>query len=161
MEEDRSVPSIRLLVIGYGNTLRSDDGAGPYVAEAVEALKLPGVQVLAAGLLTPELADPIARANTVVFVDASVEAETPIGLRRLAPAESSQILAHAADPRTLLALARDVFGHAPDGWWLTLPAESLEIGEGLSATTLSFANQAIAEISKIAAARPGYGPGAG
>jgi len=155
MEEDRSGLAIRLLVIGYGNTLRSDDGAGPYVAEAVEALQLPGVQVLIAGLLTPELADPICRAKTVVFVDASVEAGNQFELRRLEPAETSQILAHAADPRTLLALARDVFGHAPDGWWLTVPAQSLEIGEHLSAKTLRFANEAIAELRKIADDRTG------
>ena len=31
-----------LLVIGYGNTLRGDDGLGPRVAEAVAALNLPG-----------------------------------------------------------------------------------------------------------------------
>ena len=45
------------MVIGYGNTLRSDDGVGPLVAEAVHELVLPDVQTLAAGLLTPELAD--------------------------------------------------------------------------------------------------------
>ena len=28
------------LVIGYGNTLRSDDGAGPFVARALEAAKI-------------------------------------------------------------------------------------------------------------------------
>jgi Ni,Fe-hydrogenase maturation factor len=41
-------------------------------------------------------------------------------------------MAHAADPRTMLALARDVFGHAPKAWWLTIPAVNLEFGEELS-----------------------------
>jgi hypothetical protein len=35
-------------VIGYGNTLRGDDGIGPAVAEAVAALGLPGVRVIGA-----------------------------------------------------------------------------------------------------------------
>jgi hypothetical protein len=47
-----------LLVIGYGNSLRRDDGVGPRVAEAVEALQLPGVRTLTCQLLTPEFADP-------------------------------------------------------------------------------------------------------
>ena len=34
------------LVIGYGNTLRGDDGVGPRVAEAIEKLNLPGVRTL-------------------------------------------------------------------------------------------------------------------
>src|SRR5690348_5954937 len=121
-----------LLVIGYGNTLRSDDGVGPKVVEALAALDLANVRTLSCDLLTPELADPISRADTVVFVDAAIDAPREVQLRPLAPAESSQILAHAADPRTLLALARDVFGHAPRAWWLTIPVENMGIGEGFT-----------------------------
>lgn len=120
------------LVLGYGNTLRSDDGVGPKVAHALAELRLPGVETLACDLLTPELADPISRADRVVFVDAAVDAPREVQLRKLAPAESSQIMAHAADPRTMLALARDVFGHAPEAWWLTIPVENLGIGEDLT-----------------------------
>lgn len=121
-----------LLVIGYGNTLRGDDGVGVRVAEAVEALHLPGVRTLTCQQLSPEHADPIAQAECVVFVDAAVDAPREVQLRLLAPNESSQLMAHAADPRTMLALARDVFGHAPRAWWLTIPAVRLEFGEGLS-----------------------------
>jgi Ni,Fe-hydrogenase maturation factor len=41
-------------------------------------------------------------------------------------------MAHAADPRTMLALARDVFGHAPEAWWLTIPAVELGFSEELT-----------------------------
>jgi hydrogenase maturation protease len=121
-----------LLVIGYGNTLRSDDGVGPKVADAIAALNLPGVQVVSCGLLTPELAAPVSRADKVIFVDAALDAPREVQLRELAPAESPQIMAHAADPRTLLALARDIFGHAPPAWWLTIPVKNIGIGEDLS-----------------------------
>ena len=121
-----------LLVIGYGNTLRGDDGVGPRVAEAVEALHLPGVCTLICQQLSPEHADPISRAHTVVFVDAAVDAPKEVQLRKLEPGESSQLMAHAADPRTLLALARDVFGHAPQAWWLTIPAVKLDFSETLT-----------------------------
>ncbi len=121
-----------LLVIGYGNTLRSDDGVGPRVVEAVAALNLPSVETLACDLLTPELADPVARARQVIFVDAALDAPREVQLRPLFAAESSQIMAHAADPRTMLALARDVFGHAPQAWWLTIPIKNTGIGEELS-----------------------------
>ena len=120
------------LLIGYGNTLRGDDAVGPKVIEAIAALKLPGVETLSCDLLTPELADPVSRADKVIFVDAAIDAPMEVQLRPLAPANSSQIMAHAADPRTLLALARDVFGHAPQAWWLTIPVESMGIGEELS-----------------------------
>lgn len=139
-----------LLVIGYGNTLRSDDGVGPKVAAAIAALNLTGVRTLACDLLTPELADLIARADAVVFVDAAVDAPRAVQLRPLAPAASSQIMAHAADPRTMLALARDVFGHAPTAWWLTIPVENLGIGEELSALAQRGFERAVEEVKRLA-----------
>ena len=62
-----------VLVIGYGNTLRGDDGVGPRVVEAIGTLGLPGVRTLICPLLTPELADPISRAEKVIFVDAAMD----------------------------------------------------------------------------------------
>ena len=132
MTAERQEPPAGILVIGYGNTLRRDDGVGPRVADAVVALALPGVRALACPLLTPELADPVSRARAAIFVDAAVDAPREVQLRKLAPAHSSQVMAHAASPATLLALARDVFGHAPEAWWLTIPAEDLGMGEELS-----------------------------
>lgn len=121
-----------LLVIGYGNTLRGDDGVGPRVAEAVEAMAIPGVRVHVCALLTPELAEQISQARSVVFVDAAVDAPNVVRLQRIEARESPPVMVHAADPRTMLALARDVFGRAPRAWWLTIPAVELGFGEGLS-----------------------------
>jgi len=151
MTPERQQSPAGLLVIGYGNTLRSDDGVGPRVAEAVAALALPGVCALVCPLLTPELADPISRARVAIFVDAAVDAPREVQLRKLAPADTSQIMAHAASPATLLALARDVFGHAPEAWWLTIPAEDLGIGEELSPLAQRGMETAIEEIKKHAA----------
>jgi hydrogenase maturation protease len=130
--EQPAAEAAKVLVIGYGNTLRGDDGVGPRVAEAVGHLGLPGVHTLICPLLTPELADPISRVGTVIFVDAAVDVQREVQWRALQPKESSQIMAHAADPRTMLALARDVFGRAPQAWWLTIPAVDLGFSEEFS-----------------------------
>jgi hydrogenase maturation protease len=121
------------LVIGYGNTLRGDDGVGPRVAEAIGHLRLSGVRTLICPLLTPELADQISRAGKVIFVDAAVDAPNEVQWRKLEPGETSQLMAHAADPRTMLALSRDVFGRVPEAWWLTIPAVELGFSEEFSA----------------------------
>ncbi len=139
-----------LLIIGYGNTLRSDDGVGVKVAEAVDKLQLPGVRTLTCDLLTPEMAEPVAAAEAVVFVDAAVDAPREVQLRPLVPADSTQLMAHAADPRTLLALARDVFGHAPPAWWLTIPAENIGIGEQLSPMAESGFTVAVEKLKALA-----------
>lgn len=135
-----------LLVIGYGNSLRRDDGVGPRVAEAVGKLHLPGVRTLICPLLTPELADPISRAKKVIFVDAAVDAPKAVQWRKLEPGETSQLMGHAADPRTMLALARDVFGHAPEAWWLTIPAVDLSFTENFSPEVQHGFAQAIKKI---------------
>jgi hydrogenase maturation protease len=139
-----------LLIIGYGNTLRRDDGVGPKVADSVAALALPRVRTLACPLLTPELAEPVSQARVVIFVDAAVDAPREVQMRKLAPAESSQVMAHAASPATLLALARDVFGHAPEAWWLTIPVEDLGIGEELSPLARLGFEIAVREVNKCA-----------
>ena len=79
---------------------------------------------------------------------------TEVQLRKLEPGQTSQLMAHAADPRTMLALARDVFGHAPEAWWLTIPAVKLGFGDDLSPVARrGFHEQAVQEIGKIFAVR--------
>lgn len=141
---------IELLVIGYGNTLRGDDAVGPRVAEAVAAQRLPGVRALSCPLLTPELADLVSRSERVVFVDAAMDAPDEIRWRRLEPNASSQLMAHAANPRTLLALSRDVFGRVPEAWWLTIPAVDLGFGEGLSPKVQTAMADAVEKIRSYA-----------
>lgn len=121
-----------LLVIGYGNTLRQDDGVGPRVAVRIAALDLPGVSTLACAQLSPEHTEPVASSRATIFVDASVGGATTVELKEVLPAESSQVTTHAAEPATILALARDVFGHAPPAWCLTIPAVKLGFGEDIS-----------------------------
>jgi len=160
-----------ILVIGYGNTLRGDDGVGPRVAEAIEKLSLPGVRTLVCQQLSPEHAEPISRTGRVVFVDAELVASytlqvagsesstcnhqpstfnyREVRLRRLEPGESSQIMTHAADPRTMLALARDVFGHCPEAWWLTIPAVKLDFSENLTPEAQRGFEEAVKKIQEL------------
>lgn len=139
-----------LLVIGYGSTLRQDDSVGPRVAERIEAMHLPGVRTLNCAQLSPEHAEPIAHARTVVFVDAAAGALRPVQLQPIAAGTSTQLMAHAAEPATMLALAREVYGRAPEAWLLTIPAVRLGFGTGLSATAQRGVARAVREIVRLA-----------
>jgi hydrogenase maturation protease len=142
-------PDAELLVIGYGNTLRHDDGVGPRVAEVIEELNLPGVRTLISQQLSPEHAEPVARARRVIFVDAAVDQSEDVKFRKLVPGETTQLMAHAADPRTMLALARDVFGHAPEAWWLTIRAVKLGFGTDFSPEAEAGLQTAVAAVKKL------------
>jgi hydrogenase maturation protease len=138
------------LVVGYGNTLRRDDGVGVKVAEAVDALNLPGVSVLTRHQLVPELASDLSRARTVVFVDAAAAAESNLELRQVVAGNDGRILAHAADPRSLLALSRQIFGRCPSAWCLAIPVQDFGFGEGLSAQAQAGLELAVQKIRQMA-----------
>ena len=117
-----------LLVIGYGNSLRGDDGAGPEAARRLEAR---GIEALAVHQLTPELAERIAAVRTVIFLDAdSTLSPGEISVRRLHEVASS--LEHHASPAALVRLAHDVYGALPDAWLVAIGGSNFELGEGLS-----------------------------
>ena len=63
------------LVIGYGNTLRTDDAVGPRAADVVRSWSLPGVTALAITQLTPELAELLSAVRLAIFVDARLSAK--------------------------------------------------------------------------------------
>ena len=137
-----------LLVIGYGNTLRRDDGIGPIVAEAIGSLNLPGVRAIACHQLTPELAEPISHARGVVFVDADLGA-VAVKPSSIEAVEKSHCLDHVADPRSLLALSLQVFGKSPPAWALGVPVEDIGFGDGLSARARDGVQSAVARIKEL------------
>ena len=98
-----------VLVIGYGNPGRCDDGLGPALAEAVERLHLPGVTVEADYQLTVEDAAAAAAHRYVVFADASVGGREPFFFRAVHPAGGTSFSTHSVEPEAVLALARDLF----------------------------------------------------
>jgi len=147
--ENRMSSKRHFLVIGYGNTLRGDDGVGPHVAEAIGAMRLPEVHTIVCQQLSPEHAAPISLAETVIFVDAAVDASNTVQLRRLEPSDTSQLMAHAADPRTMLALSRDVFGCVPSAWWLTIPAVKMDFDEALTPEAQLGMDDAIGKILEL------------
>ncbi len=121
------------LVIGYGNDLRSDDGIGPRVAEEIAWKQWDGVRGIACRQLTPELASEVAKARRVVFVDASVDPAQPIRLSPLRADGAAAGAGHTSDPGVILGMAEQLYGGRPEAWTLTIPAESLAVGDKLSA----------------------------
>jgi Ni,Fe-hydrogenase maturation factor len=65
-------------------------------------------------------------------------------------------MAHAADPSTILALARDFFGRAPVAWWLTIPAAEFGFGEDLSPLAQRGCQTALRQIQTLAVRSGGH-----
>jgi hydrogenase maturation protease len=70
---------MKTLIIGYGSTLRSDDGVGYLIAEKLmdlfdDASAKNPPEVVARQQLTPDLADDLSRVDKVIFIDACADA---------------------------------------------------------------------------------------
>jgi hydrogenase maturation protease len=156
MEE---VPFAGTLVIGYGNSLRGDDGLGQVAALRVEQWGLPGIRSLAVHQLTPELAAEMASARQVVFVDASANPhQTDLQVEEVAPLDSSGATSHFATPQGLLSLCRNIYESSPRVLLIKAPAPIMALGETLSPAAERSVEQALAIIRSIAAEPEGERP---
>jgi len=123
-----------VLLLGYGNPGRLDDGLGPALAEAVQEMAPEGVTVEADYQLNVEHAAMAARHRHVLFVDAAVDGPEPYFFRRLQAAGDATFTTHSVQPEAVLAMARQLFGAAPEGYALGIRGYAFdEFGEHLSA----------------------------
>src|SRR5262249_40955082 len=146
----------KVLVIGCGNTLRTDDGVGPRVATAVASWESPGLESIAVHQLTPELVEPLASAALAIFVDARLaEGDGAVEVRSLEPSDSRGALGHGSDAGALLAAARSIYGRSPRSWLVTVPAADISFGEGLSPAAERRAEEALERIAALISAEGG------
>jgi hydrogenase maturation protease len=117
----------RILVIGFGNPGRGDDGLGPALAERLEGLQLPGVTVECDYQLAVEHASLAAEHEVVIFVDAALDAEDPFYFRPLTAAPSTPgFTSHGISPAEVLYLAGACYGSCPAGYLLGIRAHDVE-----------------------------------
>lgn len=130
-----------ILIIGYGNSLRRDDGAGLILAEKLEdelRRRELDVERIAVHQLTADLALSVAAdaVTAVVFVDTRVAAaeagQTDLLVHPLGAEHGSQSLGHHVGPAAILTYARLLYDRSPPAWLLTAPGFDFDHGEGLS-----------------------------
>jgi hydrogenase maturation protease len=125
------------LILACGNTLREDDGIGPFLAHWAEERWRddPRVRVLCDHQWTPEMVEEVARAESVLFVDCATDC-APGVVRTMSvepAADNSKLGTHHLDAPQLLALSRLLYGAMPaNSLLLTVGAGSLELREGFS-----------------------------
>ncbi len=124
----------RVLIVAYGNRLRSDDGVGWIVADDLrQRLASPEVEILQLTQLLPEVAESISHANTVIFVDASCDGEPgELHCRQVTPPPAKAQFSHQLTPAELLGVAGRLYGATPQAFCVSLTGECFEHGEELS-----------------------------
>jgi hydrogenase maturation protease len=155
--------AMRTLIIGYGNPSRRDDGVGLAVVNGLRQrlgqrsleegddgfneLGGSAVGTLFLEQLIPELAETLAAYDRVWFVDAHLGVYPDLVRRTpLAPGLDPAMVAHQIKPDTLLALAAQFYGHAPDAELISIRGFDFDFGEELSEATAAGAVQVVDEL---------------
>lgn len=125
------------LILACGNTLREDDGVGPFLARWAEDRwrNDPRVRVICDHQWTPEMVEDVAEAEAVIFIDCATDcAPGIVRTISVAPtADNSKLGTHHLDAAQLLALSRQLYGTMPhSSLLLTVGAASLELREQFS-----------------------------
>jgi hydrogenase maturation protease len=127
----------RVLIIAYGNPLRSDDGVAWRAADELEKKFASGkVEILRTHQLAPELAEAVSRSDAVIFIDAAAPSESghpgevrcvPVGLP-----DGPVRFSHQLSPALVIALTRQLYGGTPAAFSVTLTGERFDHGDALS-----------------------------
>jgi hydrogenase maturation protease len=136
----------RILVLGYGNPAREDDGLGPAAAAEIERLALPSIVTYDNYQLVVEDAFDIAESDIVWFVDAARTGPEPFEIRSLSPATEISLTSHMVAPDVLLALAERHCGKAPKAYLMGIRGYTFEFAEGLSEQAHTNLRQAVAHL---------------
>lgn len=134
----------RILLIGFGNPGRLDDGLGPALAADAERWAPAHVTVDSDYQLTVEDASDIAAHDIVILADASVNGREPFYVERIVPVAAQSFSTHSVEPAPLLHMAHELFGADTRGYILGIRGyEFNEFGERLSPCAADNLRQAL------------------
>jgi hydrogenase maturation protease len=121
-----------MLVLGYGNPGRRDDGLGPAAADALTAVGAPRLSVSSGYQLAIEDGLAAAAHDLVIFVDAARDGAAPFAVSDVQPVCDAPLTTHDVSPGQVLAIARDLYGHAPTGLLVGIRGYQFGFAEGLT-----------------------------
>ena len=142
---------LRTVIIGYGNTLRSDDGVGCAAVDLLEERgTIKNAEFIGAQQLLPEMAESLRHAQLVIFLDASVAEKTgALSIEHIQSGMVSGALSHHLNPASLLALAQSLYQASPQAYLLSVGTEHFEFGESLSEPVVAMLPVAAAVVEAL------------
>jgi hydrogenase maturation protease len=128
--------SPKILIYGYGNPGRQDDGLGISVVERIEKWirkhKLDFVKTDCNYQLNIEDAAEIADKELVIFVDATKEDINDFLITTVEPSNKIQFTSHSISPSYLLNLCNVIYNKSPDVYLLHIKGYKWEFLETMT-----------------------------
>ncbi len=141
---------IRILVLGYGNPSRRDDGVGWCVVEELARRQLTGIELLTAHQLEVDHAETVSNFEAVIFVDAATtESSEAIAQADVTPCVRSHAVAHYLTPGDVLALCKVLYDRQPRGILFSIRGHDFNFGTEFSPETTAAATEAAERIARL------------
>ena len=143
---------MKWLIIGYGNTLRGDDGCGPCLIDQLRQLLPAGqVQLIVSQQLVPEMVEDIIQTDIakVLFIDVKRNQSQPCLLTPLTSPVKESSVTHQVGPELLLSLAAELYAQRRRGWLLSLRGSHFAHSDQLSQDAKQALKKAFLLIGKI------------
>jgi len=122
----------KVLVLGYGNPGRQDDGLGPAAAGAIDRMGWSNLTAVDNYQLNIEDALEVAAHDVVWFVDASKVGDAPFSVTDVSPSRTVEFTSHLLRPAALLAIAQQYCDRAPPAFQLAIRGYEFEFVEALT-----------------------------
>ena len=124
---------MRLVVFGWGNDARGDDGLGPLLLERVARMGLKDVATIEDFQLQIEHALDLDGADLALFLDAGKDTPAPFAFREILARRDASFSTHALSPEAVLDVFARSLGHTPPpSFVLCVRGERFGLGESLS-----------------------------
>nr|NQU90498.1 hydrogenase maturation protease [Bacteroidota bacterium] len=144
---------MQILIYGYGNPGREDDGLGNRFVEMAEAWAksegLANIQFDSNYQLNIEDAAEIEPKDIVIFVDASTEEIDDFILTEITPSSKVEFSMHSVSASYVVQLCNDIYKKSPKSFLLHLKGYQWEFLEGLSARASENLEKALAFIKPL------------
>jgi len=128
---------LKILVYGYGNPGREDDGLGAALVNRLEEWSISsgytGIEFDTNYQLNIEDAEAISDKDIVIFADASTEEIDDYLFTEVTGKTEVSFTTHAASPGYIVKLCRDLFSKCPKVYLLHIKGYQWDFKEGLSA----------------------------
>ena len=101
------------IIVGYGNTLRGEDGFGVEVVRLLQTKKLHNTKLLEVFQLTPELVLELLEATEIIFVDAAYCEQNNYLFACRLQEKNEPLLSHHITPQTIMQSLKILYNKEP------------------------------------------------
>jgi hydrogenase maturation protease len=121
-------------IVGIGNTLRGDDGAGPCLCSHMAIMNPPGLTILTVQQLNIELIEEFLTYDCVILADAAIiGGEVEFYKLTMTKGNTEEISSfHYTNAQMLNALAKKLYGRRLPLFICTIRGEDFGVGDTLS-----------------------------